>query len=86
MSVTKGRPGQQRLLYPTSIKYDTPIDVTCFRKYADLLMRTMLWQRECSARPSYQSNHPINPFHTIPDFDTLKICSYGKHCEKRNCM
>ena len=46
MSVTKGRPGQQRMLYTTSIKYDTPIDVTCFRKYADLLMRAILWQRE----------------------------------------
>ena len=29
----------------------------------------------------------LTHYHTIPHFDTLKICSCGKHCEKRrNCL
>ena len=29
----------------------------------------------------------LTRYHTIPHFDALKICSRGKHCEKkRNCL
>ena len=31
--------------------------------------------------------HALSYYHTIPHFDTLKIYSCGKHCEKRrNCL
>ena len=36
------------------------------------------------------ANEPMQAlthYHTIPHFDTSKICNCGKHCEKRrNCL
>ena len=31
----------------------------------------------------YESTLLLSHYHTMPHFDTLKIYSYGKHCEKR---
>ena len=41
--------------------------------------------RRQNSRPD--AKHPLTLYHTIPYFDSLKIYSCGKHCEKmRNCF